>query len=277
MSTKKDDEPPYARYAFLNPYNLSIFAGGVLLGALTGHTWIAILTCAAEAMWMIFAPDSKVLRALWFDRAFEHAKKLDDADRRKEKIAQLAPNDSLRVGQLCGQKQVIVRLARDNPSLTVDLLAMELAKLDALLDDFIELGVTAARTEQQATTFDFGAMRRSWHMYDQQLRAHRLGDPRREVAEKNLEVLKQRRNRYDDLVRAVQVARGQMELIEQTFRLLGDEIMTMASPHELGGRIDELRLAVDAVRETADADNLGVELVEEEDSEPNDWKIRSAS
>ena len=277
MSTKKDDEPPYARYAFLNPYNLSIFAGGVLLGALTGHTWIAILTCAAEAMWMIFAPDSKVLRALWFDRAFEHAKKLDDADRRKEKIAQLAPNDSLRVGQLCGQKQVIVRLARDNPSLTVDLLAMELAKLDALLDDFIELGVTAARTEQHATTFDFGAMRRSWHMYDQQLRAHRLGDPRREVAEKNLEVLKQRRNRYDDLVRAVQVARGQMELIEQTFRLLGDEIMTMASPHELGGRIDELRLAVDAVRETADADNLGVELVDEEDSEPNDWKIRSAS
>ena len=277
MSTKKDDEPPYARYAFLNPYNLSIFAGGVLLGALTGHTWIAILTCAAEAMWMIFAPDSKVLRALWFDRAFEHAKKLDDADRRKEKIAQLAPNDSLRVGQLCGQKQVIVRLARDNPSLTVDLLAMELAKLDALLDDFIELGVTAARTEQHATTFDFGAMRRSWHMYDQQLRAHRLGDPRREVAEKNLEVLKQRRNRYDDLVRAVQVARGQMELIEQTFRLLGDEIMTMASPHELGGRIDELRLAVDAVRETADADNLGVEVVEEEDSEPNDWKIRSAS
>lgn len=277
MSTKKENEPPYARYAFLNPYNLSVFVGGVLLGALTGHTWIAILTCAAEAMWMIFAPDSKILRALWFDRAFEHAKKLDDAERRKEKIAQLLPNDSLRVGQLCGQKQVIVRLARDNPSLTVDLLATELAKLDALLDDFIELGVTAARTEQHATTFDFGAMRRSWHMYDQQLRTHRIGDPRREVAEKNLEVLKQRRNRYDDLVRAVQVARGQMELIEQTFRLLGDEIMTMASPHELGGRIDELRVAVDAVRETADAENLGVELVEEEDSETNDWKIRSAS
>jgi hypothetical protein len=41
-----------------------------------------------------------------------------------------------------------------------------------------------------------------------------------------------------------------MELIEQTFRLLGDEILTMGSPRELGGRIDELRVAVDAVRET---------------------------
>jgi len=254
-----------------------VFVGGVLLGALTGHTWIAILTCAAEAMWMIFAPDSKILRALWFDRAFDRARKLDDADRREAKIGQLVPSDSARVGQLCGQKQVIVRLAQDNPSLTVELLAPELAKLDALLDDFIELGVTAARSEQHATTFDFGAMRRSWHMYEQQLHAHRLGDPRRDVAEKNLEVLKQRRRRYDDLVRAIQVARGQMELIEQTFRLLGDEIMTMASPHELGGRIEELRLAVDAVRETADGESLGAELLDDENSETNDWKIRSAS
>lgn len=275
---KKRDEPPYARYAFLNPYNLSLFIGGVLVGFLTDHPWISILTCAAEAMWLIFAPDSKILRAIWFDKAFERAKRLDDADRRKEKIGQLVATDSMRVAQLCGQKQVIERLAKDNPSLAVDLLTDELAKLDALLDDFIELGVTAARSEQHATTFDFGAMRRSWHMYDQLLRAHGVGDPRRDVAEKNLEVLKQRRRRYDDLCRAIQVARGQMELIEQTFRLLGDEIMTMASPHELGGRIEELRVAVDAVRETADDPNAGYEEIElEEDTETNDWKIRSAS
>lgn len=276
MVTKKDDEPPYARYAFLNPYNLSLFAGGVLLGLLTGHGWLSVLTCAGEAMWLIFAPDSKLLRRLWFDRAFEQAKRQDDIERRKTKIAQLAPNDSMRVAQLCGQKQVIERLARDNPSLAVDLLATELAKLDALLDDFIELGVTAARAEQHAATFDFGAMRRSWHMYDQQLRANRVGDPRREIAEKNLEVLKQRRRRYDDLCRAIQVARGQMELIEQTFKLLGDEIMSMASPLELGGRIEELRVAVDAVRETASDASLAIELEDEPDT--NEWtKIRSAS
>ena len=35
-------------------------------------------------------------------------------------------------------------------------------------------------------------------------------------------------------------------------RLLADEILTMASPRELGGRIDELRVAIDAVRETTD-------------------------
>lgn len=222
------------------------------LGALSGHTWLVVVTCAAEVLWLVFAPDSKLLQRLWFDRAFVAAKRADDLERRKERIGQLTPADSARLGQLSGQKQVIERLARDNPSLTVDLLTGELAQLDGLLDDFIGLGITASRAEQHASSFDFGAMRRSYSMYDQQLRAHRPGDPRRDVAEKNLAVLTQRRRRYDDLCRVSQVARGQMELIEQTFRLLGDEILSMGSPHELGGRLEELRVAVDAVRETAD-------------------------
>jgi hypothetical protein len=53
-----------------------------------------------------------------------------------------------------------------------------------------------------------------------------------------------------------------MELIEQTFRLLADEILTMGSPRELGGRIEELRVAVDAVRETAG--EVGLEYMEGE-------------
>lgn len=247
-----DDGVPYARYAFWNPYNISLFLGGVVLGAATGHGWISVLTSAAEVLWMIFAPDSKVLRALWFDRMFAAEKRDDDAERRHARIGLLAASDSTRLSYLCGQKQVIERLAKENPSLTVELLHDELAKLDQLLDDFVELGVTATRAEHHTTTFDFPSMRTSWHIYQELLAKHRLGDPRRDVASKNLEVLRQRRARYEDLCRSIQVTRGQMELIEQTFRLLGDEIMTMASPRELGGRIDELRLAVDAVRETAE-------------------------
>jgi hypothetical protein len=252
----EDDGTPYAKYAFWNPYNISLFLGGVVVGVATGHEWLSIVTCAGEVLWMIFAPDSKILRALWFDRAFHADKRADETDRRAQRLGMLGAADGQRFAYLCGQKQVIEHLAQENPSLTVELLHDELAKLDELLDDFIELGVTATRAEVHTTTFDFPAMRRSWHIYDELLRKHGIGDPRREVAVKNMEVLRQRRGRYEDLCRAIQVTRGQMELIEQTFRLLGDEIMTMASPRELGGRIDELRLAVDAVRETAGEDEL---------------------
>jgi hypothetical protein len=246
------NEPPYARYAFLNPYNLTLFAGALAFGLLSGHHWVVVIACAAELLWMIFAPDSRILRSLWFDRVFERAERAYAEERCKQKVAELNVSDRTRLAHLASQKDAIERLAKDNPSLAVDLLKDELAKLDALLEDFVDLGITASRAEQHAMTFDFAAMRRSWHMHEAQAKQHRVGDPRREVAEKNLAVLRQRRERYDDLTRTIQVVRGQMELIEQTFRLLADEILTMASPHELGGRIEELRVAVDAVRETAD-------------------------
>jgi hypothetical protein len=259
------EEPPYGRLAFFNPYNLSLFAGGVVAGILTEHVWISVLFCAAEAMWMIWAPDSKLLRAIWFDRALASKLEAEKLDSRTAKVATMLPDDRARTERLAGQKDLIERLAKDNPSLTVDLLRTELEKLDSLLDDFADLAVTAWRVESHAHTFDFEAMRRAWHVHDKQRKTYRIGDPRREVAEKNLEVLERRRARYEDLVRKIEVTRGQMELIEQTFRLLADEIVTIASPNELGTRIDELRVAVDAVRETAD-DAMFVDDGEQEPS-----------
>lgn len=264
-TAKRSDEPPYARYAFLNPYNLSLFAGGVAAGLLTGHGWLVVVTCAAEAMWLIFAPDSKVLRALWFDKAFARAARDDARDRNIEKVGKLGASDRQRLGLLVNQKAAIERMAKDNPSLAVELLAGELVKLDRLIEDFVDLGNAAARAEAHAQTFDFGALRRSWSMYTAQIAAHPVGDRRREVAEQNLDVLRRRNRRYEDLTRAIQVARGQMDLIEQTFRLLADEILTMASPTELGSRIDELRVAVDAVRETTIDERDDALVIEEEE------------
>jgi hypothetical protein len=263
----REVEPPYARYAFLNPYNLALFCGAILLGLLSGHHWIVVLGCAFETMWMIFAPDSKILRRVWFDRVFERAERAFVHERRLRKLSELEPQDRARLAHLEEQTKIIERLAKENPSLAIDLLHDELVKLDALLEEFVDLALLAARGERHATTFDFNAMRRSWQFHEQQVKAYQAGDPRREVAQKNLEVLRQRRARWDDLSRSLQVARGQMELIEQTFRLLADEIMTISSPHELGGRIDELRIAVEAVRETAGetfAADLEMDIIEEE-------------
>jgi hypothetical protein len=264
-TTVSRDDPPYGRYAFWNPYNLSLFLGGIAFGFLSGHTWLVVVTCAAEAMWMIFAPDSKALQALWFDRAFEAERAAEKKERREAKLSQLAPDARARLMSLCAQKERIEHLAKENPSLAVDLLASELEKLDALAEDFADLALRVTRAEQHASTFDFGAMNRSWHIFESQAKAFPPGDPRRSVAEQNLDVIRRRRARFEDLGRTLQVTRGQMELIEQTFRLLADEIVSMASPLELGGRIDELRVAVDAVRETADEDAF-VTMEEEEAS-----------
>ncbi len=258
---------PYARFAFLNPYNLVLLAGTIAVGLLTGHEWLAVVAAATEALWLIYAPSSRFLRRVWFDPAFERAETAFREEGRRKKSDTLSVGGRARFYELIAQKAVIERLARDNPSLAVEILKSELDKLDSLIGEFIDLTMSAERGEVHAGTFDFNAMKRSWNLYLLQIKSAPPGDPRRVVAEQNLSVLRQRHARYEDLCRTIQVARGQMELVEQTFRLLGDEILTMASPSELSGRIDDLRIAVDAARETTHESGSFITTLQEEELE----------
>src|SRR4051794_34517903 len=96
---------------------------------------------AGEAIWMLFAPDSKVLQRVWFDKIWSESRA--DALQQEEdaKLRQLHPMDQQRFLYLREQKQRIHQLAQDNPSLTVELMQDELAKLDGLIRDFLELAL----------------------------------------------------------------------------------------------------------------------------------------
>jgi hypothetical protein len=246
-------EPPYTRYAALNPYNLTVLAGAAFAALATGDTWIAVCASAAEAVWLLYAPDSPILRRLWFDRMWEAEGFAAKDDARTARLAILPDHARARVAALFDQKKRIGELARDNRSFGAEMLQGELDQIEALVDEFIELGVTATHCERHLASFDLLAMRRAWDAYNLQVEALPKRDLVRSVAEKNLEVLAQRRARHEDLGRALGAARGQMELIENTFRLLADEIVTMGNPAELGRRLDDLRIAVDAIRETTHA------------------------
>jgi len=202
-----------------------------------------------------------VLQRVWFDKVWSQAREDAVLARQEEKLNQLDPLDQNRVLYLREQKARIHQLARENPSLTVDLMQDELAKLDRLIDDFIVLALACNRTERHIASFDLRAMESSWHLYRGQVERMPAGDKRRAVAKKNMEVLEQRRNRWEDLKTSAQTARGQMELMENTFKLLGDEIVTMSTPAALGARLDDLRIGVDAIREAASEDQ---ELYQEE-------------
>jgi hypothetical protein len=104
-------------------------------------------------------------------------------------------------------------------------------------------------------------MENSWHLYRGQVNQMPKGDKWHAVAKKNMEVLEQRRNRWEELRKSSQTARGQMDLMENTFKLLGDEIVTMSTPAALGARLEDLRIGVEAIREAATEDES---LYEEE-------------
>ena len=74
---------------------------------------------------------------------------------------------------------------------------------------------------------------------------------KRTLAQKNMAVLMKRKDKYGEIRGYLSTARGQLELMENTFRLLADQIVTMRSPTELSGQLDELLDGVEAVRQTA--------------------------
>jgi hypothetical protein len=260
---RTDDEPPYGRYAFLNPYNLSLLVGASATAAATGHWWIAVCAAATEGLWMLFAPDSKILQRTLWEKRWQRSKRGDVEDRQNKKFLRLTPEDQVRATALRDQRARINQLAADNPTLAVDLMKDELAKLDGLLEDFLDLAIVCGRCETQLRGFDVVDLQRRWQFYQDQVKHFPKGDKRSDVAAKNIEVLGQRRNRMDAMQRNLQTARGHMDLMENSFRLLGDEIVTMADPTELATRLDDLRIGVQAIRETSEEVEEAYDEVEE--------------
>lgn len=252
MARNGDDDkprPPYFKYAFSNPYNYAVMGGFASAALLTGNWWLGLAGAGAEVLWMLFAPDSRLLRKLWFDRRFAEEQ---DAARRAEleaKFRQLPETEALRCIQLGEKREQIMRLARDNPSLTLDLLKSELGKLGSLYDSFVDLSVTSVRYQEYLQSVDLDEL-------EQDIRRHQQivdkgPSEKRDLARKNLEVCVKRKEKYAEIRSYLQNARGQLELIENTFRLLADQIVTMRSSAELTGQLDDLMDGVEAVRQTA--------------------------
>lgn len=243
--------PPYARYAFLNPYNLSLLAGAAAAALATDHWWLGVFAAAGETLWMLFAPDSRLLRKAWFDPQWRSEQAARQKVEQAAKLAQLGDADQKRVEALRKVHERILQLARDNQSLTVDLLKGELDGLDGLVSDFLDLGLAARRYDEHLAGVDIAALEQDRRRYELQVETLPPGDNRRAVAQSNLTVLLRRKDRWQEVRRNLQSVRGQMDLMENTFRLLADEILSIRTPAELNRRLDEMREGVETVRNTA--------------------------
>jgi hypothetical protein len=247
----KEKSPPYARYAFLNPYNLSLIAGASAAAAATGHWWLALGAAAGEAIWMLFAPDSKILQRTWWNKLWEGEKQAERKKRQAQKWSALPDAERERTWKLREVQMRIEKMAQENPTMSVELLSGELGKMEDLVDDFLDLATVCTRYDKYLATFNLEEIEADVRRYELQVEKLPAGDERRTVAQKNLQVLLSRKDRYKELRRSLQTARGQMDLMENTFRLLADEVVGMHEPAELGARLDDLRDGVNAVREAA--------------------------
>ena len=245
------DKSPYLKMAFTNPYNLSLFAGALAAAGITLNPVLAVVALGLEGLWLLHAPDSKRLKHLLWDPKFEKLRNALQAQERAQRLVNVGDEERERVNILVARQEQIRRLAAQNPSFTGDLLRNELVKTDRLVDAFVEMAVTCARYEAYLGSIDTDALEKDRRRYEQAAKAGETADPRTTIAKKNLSIVGRRLEKVQEIRSYLSVARGQLDLIENSFQLIADQIVTMQSPQELSGQLDELLDGVEAIRQTA--------------------------
>ncbi len=245
------EKRPYLKMAFANPYNLSLILGGIAASVLTANPIPAIVAIGAEGLWLLHAPESKTLRRLLWDPRFEKIRLAVEQQERAERMKNLAPEERERVENLAQRQQDINRLAAQNPSFTGDLLRNELVKTSRLVNAFLEMALTCARYESYLENVDINALERDRERYRQRAGSDKVPQQERDIAKKNLAVIEKRVEKLRDIRSYLGVARGQLDLIENSFQLISDQIVTMQSPTELSGQLDDLLDGVESIKQTA--------------------------
>lgn len=245
------EKRPYLKMAFENPYNLSLFLGTLAAAGLTLNPILAFVAIGAEALWLLHAPDNSKLRKILWDPRFEKIRLVIEQQEREKRMADLPPAERDRVNALVSREQDINRLASQNPSFTGELLRTELVKTHKLVDSFLEMALTCNRYEQYLQSVDVDELDRNRQRWTARAASDKLMDQERDIAKKNVSVIEKRLDKLRDIRNYLGIARGQLDLIENSFQLIADQIVTMQSPNELSGQLDDLLDGVESIRQTA--------------------------
>jgi len=242
-------KPSYLKAAFLNVYNLGLFGGALTASAFTGEHVLAVVTMGMEAIWLLFGPDLRPFQRA-VDRAHREESEKADRERVNKLMEGLPEREWARARALDELRREIERDMQNNPTFQAILFQAELDKLSTLHKSFVALATACVRAETYLSATDPRDLNRQVDI--QRNLEKSLKDPEaRQIAAKNIQVLEKRLETMREIQNFLARARGQMNLIENSVRLLRDQVLTMASPDELVEQLDDLITGVDAIQESA--------------------------
>jgi len=244
-----EGKPSYLKAAFANVYNLGLLGGALTASAMTGEYVLGAVALGVEALWLLFAPDLRPFQRS-VDQSLREDREKADRERVKKLTEGLPEREWARAHAIDELRREIERDMQVNPSFKAILLQTELDKLSQLHMNFVQLATACVRAETYLSATDFKELARS---VDAQKSIEKtMTDPAvQEIARKNARVIEQRLSTIKEIQNFLARARGQMSLIENSVRLLRDQVLTMASPDQLGEQLDDLLTGVEAIQASA--------------------------
>lgn len=244
-----EGSPNFLRAAFANVYNLSLLGGAVAISAATGDWFIGAAAVGLEALWLLLGPDLKPFQRAVRRQAREEAEK-KDRERVNKMMETLPERDWQRAKALDELRREIERDMQNNPSFQAILLQPELDKLSQLHTAFVTLASACNRAETYLAATNLKDLERQVEVHER-LKTNVKDPAAADIAAKNVDVLRRRLETIGEIQAFLGRARGQMNLIENTVRLLRDQVLTMASPEALGEQLSDLLTGVEAVQASA--------------------------
>ena len=250
---KFPEKPSYLKYTFANPYNLTLLGGAIVASVLTLNPLIAVAALGLEGLWVLHGSQSRFMQRMLWDPMYEKERLEYEQRRRMAQVEKLGSGGQNRVFALIEKEKQIQQLAMQNPSFTGDLLRNEIAKTHNLVNAFIDLAVTCSRYENYLASINVNQIETTRQHWQQFIEANvgKVDAIEMDIAKKNLTIINKRIERVAEINRYLKIAYGQTNLIENSFQLLADQIVTMQSPNELSGQLDELLDGVESIKETA--------------------------
>jgi hypothetical protein len=253
LEEKFPDKPSYFKYTLVNPYNLTLLGGAIVASVLTLNPLIAVAALGVEGLWLLHGSQSRFMQRLLWDPMYEKEKLEFEQRRRMAQVEKLSAGAQNRVLALIDKEKQIQQLAAQNPSFAGDMLRSEITKTHNLVNAFIDLAVTCSRYENYLASVDVGQLGQTQQHWQNVIEnsKEKTDAIELDIAKKNLAIIKKRIERVSEIRRYLKIAYGQINLIENSFQLLADQIVTMQSPSELSGQLDELLDGVESIKETA--------------------------
>jgi len=246
-----DEKRSYFKKAVVNPYNLTLFLGAMAASIITLNPILAIFAVGLEILWMVFGPENKYLKKLLWDPQFNNEESNVQRQDYINRISNLDDSERVRVANLVARQQEINRLAGQNPSFTGELLRTELGKTDRLVDSFIDMAVTCARYGRYLKGVNLSGLESERMRWESIIKYGGTEEAELSIAKKNLAIVMKRFDKMKEIQHYLTIAKGQLDLIENSFQLISDQIVTMNSPQELSGQLDELLDGVESIKDTA--------------------------
>ena len=227
MATGNPSGPSKLGLALTHPLNVLLLGVAGLSAVLTG-SWLPLAVGAgAELLWV--AIGRRLGRGAAFDDFVLRQHQLAERNRGTQaRLSHVTEADRRRYLELDRLAQDITGLVAAAGDVEQAMLTPELDKVRRLVEAFLELAARAARYETFVGETDLDALEAE--VRRQEALVERAPDPdAKGLAASNLEDLQARLQRAVEVRGLLRTARGQLNLVENTLRLMRDQVASIAA------------------------------------------------